>query len=245
LLTTSSRAQKYTSLGVTGKLPLIMVGIWGTLAVIFSCGGAYFFDTLGRRKSFFISMTGVLIGSIMLVIFWSQFERSGNTDKTLGSLALWAMFVYLVGYAWILNSFGYAYAPEILVSEREVVVVEGIADADAVAQPMEIRATGLAAGFATLNAVIIMLVQVTPIAVEAISWKYFMIFIFTDAIFVVVFYFQFPETANIPLEEVAALFGDKVAVRVDDGKNIDPEIEKAVKGQHVEDRTEVVDEKTH
>lgn len=62
---------------------------------------------------------------------------------------------------------------------------------------------------------------------------------------VVVFYFQFPETANIPLEEVAALFGDKVAVRLDDGKNIDPEIEKAVKGQHVEDRTEVVDEKTH
>lgn len=77
---------------------------------------------------------------------------------------------------------------------------------------MEIRATGLAFGFAMLNAIIIMLVQVTPIAIQAISWKYFMIFVFTDVIFVIVFYFQFPETANVPLEEVAALFGDKVSL---------------------------------
>ena len=51
-----------------------------------------------------------------------------------------------------------------------------------------------------LNAIIIMLVQVTPIAVEAISWRYFLIFIFMDAIYIVVFYFMFPETANVPLE---------------------------------------------
>jgi MFS family permease len=93
-----------------------MVGVWGTLGVIFACGGAYFFDRLGRRKSFFISMTGVLIGSIMLVIFWARYEYTGNSVKVLGDLALWSMFVYLVGYAWILNSFGYAYTPEILVS---------------------------------------------------------------------------------------------------------------------------------
>lgn len=34
-----------------------------------------------------------------------------------------------------------------------------------------------------------MLVQVTPIAIEAISWRYFLIFIFTDVIFIIVFYF--------------------------------------------------------
>jgi hypothetical protein len=61
-----------------------------------------------------------------------------------------------------------------------------------------------------------MLVQVTPIAIESISWKYFLIFVFTDAVFIIVFYFQFPETANIPLEEVAALFGDEVAVTLQD-----------------------------
>lgn len=81
---------------------------------------------------------------------------------------------------------------------------------------MEIRSTGLGLGFAMLNgqsssvnhpfislranknsAIIIMLVQVTPIAVEAISWRYFLIFVFMDAIFVVVFYFV-SQTARTP-----------------------------------------------
>jgi hypothetical protein len=76
---------------------------------------------------------------------------------------------------------------------------------------MEIRATGLACGFAMLNAIIIMLVQVTPIAIAAISWRYFLIFIFLDFFFVLIVWWIFPETANIPLEEVAALFGDTVS----------------------------------
>lgn len=76
---------------------------------------------------------------------------------------------------------------------------------------MEIRATGLALGFAMLNAIIILLVQVTPIAIAAISWRYFLIFVFMDAIFIIVVYWKFPETANVPLEEVAALFGDEVS----------------------------------
>src|ERR1700761_8096323 len=69
-------------------------------------------------------------------------------------------------------------------------------------QPMEIRATGISLGFAMLNGIIIMLVQVTPIAVDAISWRFFLIFVFMDVIFLIVFYFMYPETARIPLEEV-------------------------------------------
>lgn len=219
----------YTQLGLTGKMPLVLVGVWGTIGTIFCCGGAFFFDRLGRRKSFFISMTGVCLGSIMLVIFWARYEKGGNTNNTLGSLALWSMFVYLAGYAWILNSFGYAYTPEILVS-----LYSSVMNYANMIQPMEIRATGLAVGFATLNAIIIMLVQVTPLAIDAISWKYFMIFIFTDVIFVIVFYFQFPETANVPLEEVAALFGDKVAVRLDEAKGPNIELVKGEGTEYVE-----------
>lgn len=69
---------------------------------------------------------------------------------------------------------------------------------------------------------IICLVQVTPIAIENISWRYFLVFIFLDIIFLVGVYFYFPETANTPLEEVARLFGDDVAVTLADanGKGV-------------------------
>ncbi|KAK5956400.1 hypothetical protein OHC33_002977 [Knufia fluminis] len=186
----------YKALGLSGKMPLILVGVWGTTALLVGIVGAYFFDRLGRRKSFFISISGILLGSAMLAAFWARYEVSNNTNKVMGNLALLSMFVFLAGYGWIMNSFGYTYTPEIT--------------------PMEIRATGMAIGFAAKTALVVMLVQVTPIAIEAISWRYFVIFIVMDIIFVVGFWLYFPETANIPLEEVAAVFGDEVVVKLDD-----------------------------
>lgn len=62
---------------------------------------------------------------------------------------------------------------------------------------MEIRATGMAFGFAAKTAVVVMLVQVTPIAIADISWRYFLIFIFIDTIFGIGFYFWFPEVSYL------------------------------------------------
>jgi MFS family permease len=107
--------------------PLILVGVWGTAGTIVSICGASLFDKIGRRKSFFISISGVLLGSIMLVTFWARFEAGGNTSKTLGSLAIFSMFVFLVGFGWIMNAFAYTYPPEIL--------------------PTDIRAAGMGLGF--------------------------------------------------------------------------------------------------
>jgi hypothetical protein len=104
------------------------------------------------------------------------------------------MFVYLVGYAFIMNSFGYTYPSEIM--------------------PTPIRAAGNAVSFCTFNAITIMLVQVTPIAIEKIAWRFFVIFVVCDAIFITVVYFVYPETVNRTLEEIAALFGDEVAVKI-------------------------------
>lgn len=55
----------------------------------------------------------------------------------------------------------YAYIPEIL--------------------PTPLRAIGVALGWAVNNGVLVLLVQVTPLAIQKISWRYFMIFIIIDA----------------------------------------------------------------
>lgn len=127
---------------------------------------------------------------------WARFEDSGNTNMLLGRFTVGFMFVYLAGYAFIMNSFGYTYPSEIM--------------------PTPIRAVGNATAFCTFNAITIMLVQVTPIAVEKIAWKYFLIFIICDAIFIAVVWAVYPETSGRTLEEIAALFGDAVAVDIKD-----------------------------
>jgi Sugar (and other) transporter len=94
------------------------------------------------------------------------------------------------------------------------------------------------------NAIVIMLVQVTreypmdhstqhgipnafiAIAIDAISWKYFLIFVICDMVFIVLFYFFFPETKNKTLEELEAIFGDRVAETLEEaGKHLG-ELEK-------------------
>jgi MFS family permease len=207
----------YTYLGVTQKLALVMVGVWGTLGTIFCIFGALTFDKLGRRKSLLGSLWVQFLASIAMVIceftprqltsshpdestVWARFQASNNTNLLLGRFTVGFMFVYLVGYAFIMNAFGYTYPSEIM--------------------PTPIRAAGNAVAFCTFNAITIMLVQVTPIAIEEIAWRYFVIFVVCDAVFIVVVYLVYPETVGKTLEEIAALFGDVVAVGIQEAGRV-------------------------
>lgn len=77
--------------------------------------------------------------------------------------------------------------------------------------PTSIRPTGVAASYMTQHIMIIVLVQATPVALQDISWRFFLIFVCSSAIFAVVFVLFYPETRHKTLEEIEAVFGDKVS----------------------------------
>ena len=77
--------------------------------------------------------------------------------------------------------------------------------------PTCIRSAGVATAYVVMHSIMIMIVQVTPLALEVISWRYFLIFLISNAIFVVILYFYFPETKGKTLEEMNALFGDEAS----------------------------------
>jgi (p)ppGpp synthase/HD superfamily hydrolase len=90
--------------------------------------------------------------------------------------------------------------------------------------PTSIRAFGVATGYQTFNAIVVLLVQVSPMALESISWRYFLIFLILDVVFIIGFYFMVPETKKKTLEEIEALFGDEVAETLEEA------------GKHAEDQ---------
>lgn len=77
------------------------------------------------------------------------------------------------------------------------------------------RPVGIASAYIMQHILIIILVQFTPIAIETISWRFFLIFVCSSAISFVIFILFYPETRNKTLEEMAAIFGDEVRLVVD------------------------------
>lgn len=63
---------------------------------------------------------------------------------------------------------------------------------------------------ASLCAINVVWLQVAPTAFEHIGWKFYLCFIIPGSLMAAVILFWFPDTRAMPLEEVAAIFGDEV-----------------------------------
>lgn len=76
--------------------------------------------------------------------------------------------------------------------------------------PTHLRAKGIGLGIAALCAINIVWLQVAPTAFLHIGWKFYLCFIIPGTIMAVIILFFWPDTRRMPLEEIAALFGDEV-----------------------------------
>lgn len=56
--------------------------------------------------------------------------------------------------------------------------------------------------------------QAAPTAFQNISWRFYLCFIIPGSIGAAVMWFFFPNTKGLPLEEVAAIFGDAHEVAI-------------------------------
>jgi len=83
--------------------------------------------------------------------------------------------------------------------------------------PFALRAKGLAIMFFCVNAALFFNNYVNPIALAAIGWKYYLVYVSWLLVELVVVYLFYPETRGPTLEEMARIFdGDEAAVgRVD------------------------------
>lgn len=80
-----------------------------------------------------------------------------------------------------------------------------------------------------------MIVQITPIAIDNIGWRTYIIFAVLNATWVPIIYLFFPETKGLELEDVDRLFsGDQDSVRTEVvNKNQVNEVEDVVEDVQV------------
>lgn len=72
--------------------------------------------------------------------------------------------------------------------------------------PYSFRAKGLSITWISTVLAIFFNTFINPIALEAIGWKYYFVFVFVLVIFGITAYFYYPETRGYSLEQIAFIF---------------------------------------
>jgi len=176
------------NVGLSHNLSLVIGGCVQTMFFFGSLIPTFFLDQMGRRRPMMWGSFGLAI-SMMLIAVLLSFQRPGFS-KSLGqatsSASVAFFFTYMFIFGATANCIPWVYVPEIL--------------------PLHARAKGMAVGISSNWLWNFVVVMITPVAIENLQWKAYLIFMCTNIAFVPLVYFCYPETSNLTLEEVDGLF---------------------------------------
>lgn len=142
-----------------------------------------------RRTMFIACVAGMLMSYVIWTILSAINQQRNFEDKSLANGVLTMIFFFYLFYDVGLNGLPYLYITEIL--------------------PYSHRAKGINVMQLANVVVLVYNGYVNPIAMEAIEWKYYIVFCCVLAVELVIVIFTFPETSGYTLEEVAQVFGDE------------------------------------
>ncbi|ANB14583.1 hexose transporter HXT13 [Sugiyamaella lignohabitans] len=168
----------------------------------------FFVESLGRRRLFLISFSGMLVTYIIWTALSGAGTPSNFANKSLANGVLAMIFLYYFCYGIALNGPAVLYYTEIL--------------------PYQLRAKGLNITQIVTTLTLIYNGFVNPVAMDAIGWKYYIVWCCVIAVELVICYFFYPETKGHTLETVGSVFGEEVHVTSDLGVGLGRENEKPV-----------------
>jgi MFS family permease len=169
--------------------------------LILSVSAAFNVDRLGRRTLFLISSVGMLCSYIIIAALSGSFAQT-NIAAT-GIAVIPFLFIYYGFY-------DIAFTPLLVSYTCEI-------------WPFDLRSKGLVLGMNSTRVALFFNTFVNPIVLDAIAWKYYIVYCVLLVIITTTIWFWYPETKGHTLEETAALFDeDKGANRE---KNIMPVVE--------------------
>ena len=144
---------------------------------------------LKRRTMFITCISGMMFSYVIWTILSAINQQRDFKDKSLANGVLTMIFFYYLFYDVGLNGLPYLYLTEIL--------------------PYSHRAKGINLMQFVMFAALIYNGYVNPIAMDAIEWKYYIVYCCILAVELLIVVFTFPETSGYTLEEVAQVFGDQ------------------------------------
>ncbi|KAK1810554.1 hypothetical protein LTR12_015061 [Friedmanniomyces endolithicus] len=199
----------YKDLGFSPVQQLLYPAAWLTFAWGMNALAMLLVDRFPRPKYMAFGVLGCMSTLIVEAALVATYLGTSNKSALLACVAMF--FVFQVFYALCLDGTQFSYLGEVF--------------------PTHIRAKGICLGVAMISLMNIMWLQSAPIAFINIGWKFYLALIIPGSIGGVLMFLYFPDSeplsrpsavlqadlisANgVPLEEVAAIFGDADEVAV-------------------------------
>ncbi|EQB56561.1 hypothetical protein CGLO_03418 [Colletotrichum gloeosporioides Cg-14] len=174
------------NVGTTTRTAQILGGCINMMFMFGSILPSLALDRMGRRKTMISGCLGLSICMLLVAALLSQAESPNGHVFATASIAFF--FVYMLIFGMSVNCVPWVYVPEIL--------------------PLEARARGTALGVSSNWLWNFTVVMITPVIINRLQWKAYLIFMATNLSFVPIFYFFYPETSNLRLEDVDLLFSN-------------------------------------
>ncbi|CAE6412359.1 unnamed protein product [Rhizoctonia solani] len=171
---------------------LALVGITdprqqGGLAIwnwIISILGSLAVDRVGRRPIWLFATLGMLVSYVIVTALSATFDRT--SDRATGLAVIPMIFITFGFYDICWTPLPTAYSAEIL--------------------SYSIRSMGMSL-LQVVQALALAFNQwVNPVALEAIAWRYYIVYIGTLFVLLVIIWFLYPETKGYTIEELAEVF---------------------------------------
>lgn len=198
------------SAGWIGRDAILMTGVSGIIYTLATVPTWFLVDLWGRR---IILLSGAIgCGAALTTCgYFLYLDKDYTPQAVVGSIIA---FLAIFGYSW--GPIPWLYPPEIM--------------------PLAFRAKGASLATATNWAFNWLVGEVTPILLEKIGWRVYILLAVNALIAFVTVYFFYPETSGVPLEEIGALFGDEINVPQDEDDEDEDEDEDEEGQRQSEDR---------
>jgi hypothetical protein len=200
------------------------IAIWSWWAAML---GASLSDKFGRRSLFLTSLTGCLASFIFITALSGTFASTGNSATGISMIPF--LFLFNAFYAIAFTPIPLLYVPEI--------------------SSYSLRAKSAALLLLSQNVAQAFNQFVNPVALAAIAWRYFIVYVAVIGFYIVVFYLFCRETKGLTVEESATVYDRKVWRRKDmaaastvdveavrQGSESDKEADDKVEYEHEEKR---------
>lgn len=215
-LTSYYLSRVLNSVGITSPADQTLInGVLAIYSFAVAATASMFVEKAGRRPLFLVSTAGMAVAFACLTACAGVFQTSGDKAAAHGVIAF--IFVGATFYPLAYTPLLVSYTVELL--------------------PFFLRAKGLAVMNLTVLAAIIFNQYTNPIALQAIQWKYYLVYavwIFIELGFV---YVYVVETKGRSLEETAVLFDGEDAVE-ELAQRARAEADEAARAEVAEDEDE-------